>query len=108
MDTSMHKLIRISIDAIKEKITDAQYKDLCEQMMELENLHKFLTKKLKNLRKQDIYPVWYEIYKPDEGVRSDFEEDEKDIRQGIHELIVEELTDRVMKLIHDIVEKGRL
>jgi hypothetical protein len=42
MDTLMN-----SIDTIKEKITDAEYKELCDQMMELNN------------NKKDFYEIMY-------------------------------------------------
>jgi hypothetical protein len=45
MDTLMN-----SIDTIKEKITDAEYKELCDKMMELNNQRKSDKK---------YYRVWY-------------------------------------------------
>jgi hypothetical protein len=45
MDTLMN-----SIDAIKQKITDAEYKELCDKMMELNNQRKCEKK---------FYRVWY-------------------------------------------------
>ena len=39
-----------SIDTIKEKITDAEYKELCDKMMELNNERKSV---------ENYYRVWY-------------------------------------------------
>jgi hypothetical protein len=55
-----------SIDTIKEKITDAEYKELCDKMMELNNQRKSDTK---------YYRVWYvstNIY----VVRDDHDDDQ--------------------------------
>ena len=54
------------IDAIKEKITDVEYKQLCDKMMEL-NTQRKTTKK--------FYRVWYVITKT--IVQADYENDKK-------------------------------
>ena len=87
MDTLMN-----SIDTIKQKITDAEYKDLCDQMMQLNNQRKSA---------ENYYRVWYVTIKT--IVVEDDDEDNSKVKTEYFP----KFSNKIIKLKNSTVEDKR-
>jgi len=90
-----------SIDAIKQKITDAEYKQLCDQMMELNTQRKTTEK---------FYRVWYVITKTWSSSRSacgvDYEKTYTQYFTKVENRVIKLEADFVEEMRRDIVKNG--
>ena len=86
-----------SIDTIKEKITDAEYKDLCDKMMELNNQRKTA---------KNYYRVWYVSIKTI-VVEDEDEDNEDDNNSKVITRYFPKFENKITKLCAETVEKMR-
>ena len=80
-----------SIDAIKQKITDAEYKELCDHMMKLNTQRK---------KTEKFYRVWYVITK------TTVQEDDEDHTKAITQCYPE-FSNKIIKLKAETVDMMR-
>ena len=83
-----------SIDTIKQKITDAEYKDLCDQMMQLNNQRKSA---------ENYYRVWYVTT---ETIVVEEDEEDDDNSKAIT-LYFHKIENKVIKLRAETVDDTR-
>lgn len=92
-NTTMNSLMN-SIDTIKQKITDAEYKELCDKMMELNNQRK---------NAENYYRVWYVTIKT---IVVEEDEEDDDNSKAITRYFPK-FENKVIKLRAETVENNR-